>query len=173
MTSPASETRQSIYDCVHENPGIHFNGISRKLDIATGQTQYHLRKLLRGEAVIDESICGRTHYYPPTYSAWERKAIALLRRETTREIISSLLRRDETRPATIANHLDLARSTVEWHLSNLIEHNLAEKRHVEDGVVVELTEPQEMYQLLREIEPHAADRLIDRFSRLADELLGD
>ncbi len=170
-----SETRARIQQCVHREPGIHFNEISRRLDIATGQSQHHLKRLQRNGRVTREEVCGRTHFYPPTYSTWEREAIALLRRETTREIVAYLLRNDHVYPAVLADQLGIARSTAEWHLSNLIEYDIAEKRTVTDGstgrTVVTLTKPDAVYRLLREVEPGFTDKLVDRFTRLADELL--
>ncbi len=168
-----SETRSRIRDCISRDPGIHFNEISRTLDIATGQTQYHLRKLVRSGTLEKEAVAGRTHYYPPTFSAWERRTIALLRRETSREIILVLLRNDTAAPADIAEQLDLARSTVEWHLSRLVEHDIARKSRAESSsrVVVTLADDRSVYRLLREVEPRLLDRVVDRFSRLTDELL--
>jgi predicted transcriptional regulator len=170
-----TDTRTQVRECIHRNPGIHFNELRRTLDIATGQAQYHLRKLRRQDQLQREAICGQTHYYPPTYSAWERGAIALLRRETTREVVLLLLEDEPLPPADIADRLGTARSTVEWHLSNLVEHDVVRKTTVttrgEEQFVVELTDPSTTYRLLREVEPRFSDRLIDRFSRLADELL--
>ena len=170
-----SDTRSHIRTCIYRNPGIHFNAISRRLDIATGQTQYHIRRLSRSEKIREEAICGRTHYYPPTYSDWERGVIALLRRETTREVVCLLLKHGELRPMGIADRLDIARSTVEWHLSRLIEYDVVRKERrgdtPEDTLVVSLERSVETYRLLREIDPGLLDRLVDRFSRLTDELL--
>lgn len=168
-----SNTRSLVRDCVRENPGIHFNEITRSLDIATGQTQYHLRRLLRENRLVSESVCGRTHYYPPTYSEWERTSIALFRRETTRELVVVLLESGEKTPAELTDRLDLARSTVEWHLSNLVEYDIVTKqpRPDGDGVVVVLEQPDVVYRLLREIDPRVSDRLVDRFARLTDRLL--
>ena len=170
-----SETRSRIHHCVNRNPGIHFNEISRTLDIATGQTQHHLRRLEKDGRVERESVCGKTHFYPPTYSPWERTAIALLRRETTRELVAYLLRHEKTHPAVLADRLGVARSTVEWHLSNLLEYDIVSKETTEtDGaeqLVVEVNDPDTVYRLLREVEPGFTDRLVDRFTRLADELL--
>lgn len=171
-----SETRSRIRDCIDRNPGIHFNDITRQLDIATGQTQYHLRKLCRSDKLQKEALAGRSHYFPPTYSPWERRTIALLRRETSREIVLYVLRNDQAAPAEIAAHLDLARSSVEWHLSRLVEHNVAQKEQMETDssrVIVTLADEQRVYRLLREIEPRLLDRLVDRFSRLTDELLDE
>lgn len=166
-----SATRSRIRDCIYDEPGIHFNDITRELDIATGQTQYHLRKLLSADDLDRESIAGRTHYYPPTYSGWERRAIALLRRETTREIVLYILRNEDVSPAELAERLDLARSTVEWHLSNLVDNEMATKEDTPSGMVVTLQSEQDTYRLLREINPRLLDRVTDRFTRLADQFL--
>lgn len=168
-----SETRSRVLDCIYDNPGIHFSAIGRTLDIATGQTQYHTRKLCREGSLKKEKVCGRTHYYPPTFSVWERGVIALLRRETTREIVLLLLRKEPQPPNEIADRLELARSTVEWHLSRLVEYNIAQKQETDDGLVIELTKDEELYRLLREIQPRLIDRVVDRFSRLTDSLLDD
>ena len=52
---------------------------------------------------------------------------------------------------------------------------MASKDPAEDGpgLVVSLRHESEVYRLLREIEPRLLDRVVDRFSRLADELLDD
>lgn len=166
-----TDTRARIRRHVESNPGVHFNAIGRELDIATGQTQYHLRKLLREERLISEQVCGRTHYFTDEFSEAERAAIALLRRETTRDIVIELLRRDELPPDTLADRVGVARSTVEWHLSNLIDNGLAEKQYYGREVAVRLTDPDTVRQLLVEVDPTIADRLVDRFTRLVDGLL--
>jgi DNA-binding MarR family transcriptional regulator len=84
------------------------------------------------------------------------------------------LRNDPVAPADVAEQLDLARSTVEWHLSRLIENDIVRKDPAETTAsrnVVTLREKQTVYRLLREIEPNLLDRVVDRFSRLTDELL--
>lgn len=166
-----TETRQRVRSHVEANPGVHFNAVSRALDIATGQTQYHVRRLLKNGALDRLEVCGRTHYFPTEYSETEQAAIALLRRETTRELVVLLLDHETDRPDELAETADIARSTVEWHLSNLIEYDLARK--VRDGrrVSVRLAEPKLLRDLLIEIDPSLPDRLVDRFSRLVDSLL--
>jgi len=117
-----SNIQSQIRDCIDRDPGIHFNAISRELDIATGQTQYHLRKLTGAGKLEKESISGRTHYFPPTFSAWERSTIALLRRETTREIVMYLLRQQPAPPAKIASNLEHA-ATVSCSCRCRIAHS--------------------------------------------------
>jgi DNA-binding MarR family transcriptional regulator len=92
-----------------------------------------------------------------------------LRRETAREIIVFALEAGEPREARIAEELDVARSTVAWHVSALVEADLAEKCYDERGRVrVCLQRREALYDLLDEISPSLPDRLVDRFTRLVD-----
>jgi hypothetical protein len=67
-----TETRTRTADHIRTHPGIHFNALVRALDLAPGQTQYHLKRLLADNTVVAEHLYGRTHYYPPDYNDWER-----------------------------------------------------------------------------------------------------
>jgi predicted transcriptional regulator len=61
-----SETRKRIARHIQTTPGVHFNKLVRELDLAPGQVQYHLKRLLSTESVVEERLYGQTHYYPPT-----------------------------------------------------------------------------------------------------------
>ena len=166
-----SETRAAIADHVRARPGVHFSAIVRSLDLAPGQVQYHLRKLDESEAVAAEELYGRTHYYPPAFDDWERAALAMFRRETARDVLAVLLAEGETGPATLADELDLARSTVEWHLDNLVEQDIVEKSREGNRVRVALCRPEATAELLGTITPSLPERMVDRFTRLVDGLL--
>lgn len=167
-----SDTRERIRECVTERPGIHFNGLVRTLGLATGQVQYHLRKLRRAEAVLEERRYGRTHYYPPDCGPWERGALAVLRRETARDVLVRLVADGPAAPAALADDLGVARSTLEWHLDHLIEQDLvAKERDARNRVTLVATRPEETVRLLERIEPSLPERLVDRFTRLFDGVL--
>lgn len=167
-----SNVRTRIDSYVQDNPGIHFNALVRELDLAAGQTQYHVRRLLRAGELEQAALYGRTHYYPPEYDEWERGAIALLRRETARAIVLGALDRDEPRPASLADELDLARSTLEWHLSNLVEQGVVEKRYDDRGrVTLTVPRPAATERLLDAVAPSTTDRLVDRFTAFVDRAL--
>jgi len=169
-----SDQRDRIYRHVDAHPGIHFNELGRELDLATGQLQYHLGKLRRDDRVVAESLYGRTHYYTPEYDDWERSAVAVLRRETARDVLLELIESGPSAPATVADELDIARSTLEWHLDHLTEQGLVEKRRDDRGrVTLALATPEETAALLRRVEPSIPDRLVDRFTRLVDNLVGE
>ena len=169
-----NETRKHIADHIDDNPGVHFKGVIDQLDIASGQVQHHVYRLIRDDEVVEESLYGRSHYFPPSYDEWERGALALLRRETARGVLVELLETDGRAPADLADAVGVARSTLEWHLDHLVEQSVVEKRRDDAGrVTVHLTDPEDTALLLAEVTPSYSDRFVDRFMRLVDQLLED
>jgi len=169
-----STVRERVHDHVEANPGVHFTALTADLDIATGQAQYHLRKLARAGDVVAEEIRGRTHYYDRSYDAWERRVLAYARRETARALLVHLLEDGPLSAADLVDRLDLSRSTIAWHVSSLDEAGVVEKAYGDRGqVVVSLVRPAATRRLLGEVTPSLANRLVDRFTRLVDEGLTD
>ncbi|QCC51971.1 winged helix-turn-helix transcriptional regulator [Halapricum salinum] len=167
-----TDTRDKVISQIRQRPGIHFNELVRTLDLAPGQVQYHLKKLRRAAVVVEEPLYGKTHYYTTEYGAWERRALAVLHRETAREILVHLLTNGRSRPGAVAERLDVARSTLEWHLDHLVEQDLVEKeRGQRNHVTLSVSHPEETARMLRLVNPSLADRLLDRFTRLVDGLL--
>lgn len=167
-----SETRGRIRDAIAGDPGVHFNALVRDLSLAPGQVQYHVRRLIDAGEVVRHERFGRTHYYPPAYDEWERDALALLRRETAGAIVTALYPRETARPADLADDLDLPRSTLEHHLSNLVECGVVERRRERGNcIVLSLARPAETAALLEAVVSDPGARLVDRFERLVDSLL--
>lgn len=167
-----SETRDRIATHIRAHPGVHFSELVRSLDLAPGQVQYHLKTLLSRGTFVEEPLYGRTHYYPAGYDRWERQALALLRRETARDVIAVVLDEGPVSPGTVAERLDIARSTLEWHLDRLVDEGIVTKRRDErDRVTVVPERPDETVRLLREADPTLLARMVDRFTRLVDRLL--
>jgi len=169
-----SETRRRIAARVRSDPGIHFSELVRELDLAPGQTQYHLRRLGNAGEAVEEQVHGWTHYYPPAYDEWERHALALLRRETSADVVLAVAEGGPTDPTTVAERVGIARSTLEWHLDRLVDCGLVEKRRDERGhVTLALARPDETARLVEEAAPTPVGRLVDRFARLVDSLLAE
>lgn len=163
---------------------MQFNELVRTLSLAPGQVQHHVRRLVDAERVVRHERFGRTHYYPPEYDGWERDAVAVLRRETAAvavlrqetaaAVAAALYARGSARPNELTDLLDLPRSTLEHHLSHLEECDVVERRHVQGNrVVLDLTRPAETAALLEAISPGPGRRLVDRFERFVDSLLGE
>lgn len=169
-----SDQRVRIARHVSNIPGIHFHQLARDLDLASGHVQYHIRRLCREECIRQHQLYGKMHYYPPEYDEWERGALALLRRETARDILVYLIEYAPTDPTAVADALDIARSTLEWQLDRLIEQNLVTKqRDDRHRVTLVLANPTDTARLLAEIRPTLSERMVDRFTRLTDQFLED
>jgi predicted transcriptional regulator len=167
-----TETRDVIATYIDDNPGTHFNELVRGLDFASGQVQHHVYRLLRDGQLVEERLNGRSHYYTEGYDEWERAAIALFRQETARHVLVTLLSEEACRPADVADRIGVARSTLEWHVDHLIEHDIVRKERDERGrVTLHLERPTATATLLTEITPRGSDRFVDRFMRLVDLLL--
>jgi predicted transcriptional regulator len=168
-----TDTRDRVAARVRADPGVHFNELVRALDLAPGQVQYHLRRL---EWVVEADLYGQTHYFPPGYDADERRALALLRRETAADVVAVLLEAEpEALAATaVTERVGIARSTLSWHLDRLTEAGLVgEERDAHNRVVLSLADPERTARLLRRAEPSTPERLVDRFTRLVDSLLAE
>jgi predicted transcriptional regulator len=167
-----ADTRTRIETSIETHPGIHFSEIVRRLELAPGQVQYHLKRLRADDTVVAEPVYGKTHYFPPEYTEWERDALALLRRETAGGVVAYLLAHGPATPAEVADSLDIARSTLEWHLDRLADHQLVAKRRDQSNhVTLTVDRRDRTVQLLREADPTLRERMVDRFTRLVDKLL--
>lgn len=169
-----TDQRLRLERTIESDPGIHYNGLVRQLGLANGQVQFHLHRLLSEGSIAQEQLYGRTHYYPPETGEFERGALAMLRRETARDILMVLIDEELARPASVAETLDIARSTLEWHLDHLVEQGLVTKQRDEQNRVLLIpSRPTETLQLLADIEPSVSDRIVDRFTRLVDRVLSE
>ena len=163
-----TRTRARIDRYIEANPGVHFRELTRALDLATGQVQYHLKRL---DSVTEQRCNGRTHYYPSGYGPWERRTLAYLRRETARDVVVHLLAAETASPAAVADELGIARSTLEHHLDGLVAAGVVAKRRDGNRVRLSLRRPAATAALLRTVEPSLPERLTDRFERLLDHFL--
>lgn len=159
-----------VRDHVYENPGIHFNAIVEQLDVTPPKLQRIASEEEESDDLVVESFYGKTHFYPPEFDEWERRGIALARRETSRDILLYLLRNGDSNPGTIADDLGIARSTVEWHVDRLIDAGLITKRREGRKTALSVSDPDRLKSILQTVEPGRADRWLDRTTRLFDHV---
>lgn len=167
-----SDVRASISRHLEEHPGVHVSALVRDLGLAPGQVQYHLDALRGRDAVVAERFRGRTHYYPPDIPATHRRSIAVLRRETARDIVVTLIESGPSRPGDVTDAIGIARGTLEYHVEALTAEGLVEKhRSIDGAVTLYVPTPERTLELVATTSPATTDRLIDRFTRLVDILL--
>lgn len=158
------ESRRRIYEALQDSPGSHFSELKRTLEMATGTLQYHLR-VLEERGLIDTREDGRYTRYFPTFEVDRRdkELLGLLRQETPRRIVLDLLEHDGAQLTQVSDRLDLAPSTISFHMDKLVEAEVVEKP--ERGRY-EIVDDEQVTNLLVTYQESFADRAVDRIVSL-------
>ena len=116
----SSDARDALTGYVAATPGAHFSKIRDDLSLGTGETQYHLEKLV-DDSTIESRRDGdyRRYFVAGRFSAFEQRALGYLRRDTPRGMVLALLRRPEVPASELANRLDVSRPTVSKYAGEL------------------------------------------------------
>lgn len=157
-------TRREIYTFLREVPGAHFSEIQRRLDLATGTLQYHLRYLEKRD-LIEAKRDGRyTRYYPSMEVDRRHKPIlGLLRQSTPRRLVLDLIEHGPSRLTDMSDRLDLAPSTLSFHLKKLMKEDIVERP--ERGVY-QVVDREGMLDLLVTYRSSFIDSAVDRIVNL-------
>lgn len=166
-------TESRIERHVTAYPGVHFNQVVRDLDVTPDKLHRLAGQLEQEGRILTRKLYGKTHFYPPEFDEWEQNVLALLHRETAREILLVLLEDGPADPETVASAVGIARSTLEWHVSRLVDASVVEKNRNGRSVSLELVDADRLTLLLSESEPTLTDRWVDRTTRLFDHVLED
>ncbi|XRP96647.1 winged helix-turn-helix transcriptional regulator [Methanocaldococcus sp. 16A] len=166
------ELRRKIYNLIKKHPGIHFRELERKLNIATGNLQYHLQYLEKKNLIKSENDGGYVRYFPKDcqLDENEKKIMSFLRRRTSRYIILYLLSRESTNNKNIAKDLNLSPSTVSWHLNNLINAGIVEKEKIGRESFFKIKNPEKIVNILITYRESFLDKIIDRFIETWDPI---
>ncbi|MFW3145531.1 MAG: winged helix-turn-helix transcriptional regulator [Thermoplasmatota archaeon] len=121
--------RKRITEYIRRNPGVHFRQMSRDLDLAIGQLDFHLNALLKGEAIVKEVQGGNARYYVrDRFSKTEKRAVSALRREIPRGIVLFLLENPGATPTEILSNFTITSATLSYHLRRLEKAEVLEAR---------------------------------------------
>jgi predicted transcriptional regulator len=129
-----SDVRDAIVGYLATTPGAHFSKLRDDLQLGTGETQHHLRRLERDGAVEHRKDGEYKRYFPADrFSEFEQRALGYLRRETPRKMVMALLATPDAAGADIAESAGVSRSTVSKYAAELEEAGLLSR---EDGYEV-------------------------------------
>ncbi|WP_226005351.1 winged helix-turn-helix transcriptional regulator [Natrinema salinisoli] len=154
-----SDARDAIAGYLSTTPGAHFSKIRDDLQLGTGETQHHLRRLEDLEA-IERYRDGDYKRFVTAgrFDEFEKRALGYLRRETPRGMLIELLLRSDPTAGDLAEALDVSPPTVSKYAGELEEAGLLSRA---DGYAVERPET-----VLVLVVRHA-DSFGDRAQRLA------
>jgi predicted transcriptional regulator len=129
-----SEARDAIVGYVAATPGAHFSKVRDDLKLGTGETQYHLRRLVEDGIVEFRRDGDYKRFFPAgRFSEFEQTALGYLRRGTPRGMVVELLRTPDATGSDLAGRLDVSRATVSTYARELEDAGLLSR---EDGYAV-------------------------------------
>jgi len=133
-----SDVRDAITGYVTATPGAHFSKLRDDLQLGTGETQHHLRRLLDESAVESERDGDYKRFYPAEhFSPFEKRALGYLRRETPRGMVVELLRDPDATAGDLADALGVSPATVSKYAAQLEDAGVLSRA---DGYAVERPE---------------------------------
>lgn len=133
-----SDAPEAIVGYLTATPGAHFSKVRDDLQLGTGETQHHLRRL-ESEGTIESRKDGDYRRYFPSgrFDEFEQVALGYLRRETPRGIIVELLENPGCSATDLAGCLDVSRPTVSKHATDMAEDGLLSRA---DGYALDRAE---------------------------------
>ena len=166
LSGDDSDTRGTIAGYLAATPGAHFSKIRDDLDLGTGETQHHLRRLQRRD-VVESRRDGdyRRYFSAREFTEFEQVALGYLRRETPRGMVIALLRNPDATASDLASELGVSRPTVSKHAADLEHAGLLSRS---EGYT--LVRPERLLTLLVRY-ADSFDTAAVRFAREADRFI--
>ena len=123
-----SDVRDAIVGYVARTPGAHFSKVRDDLQLGTGETQHHLRRLLDGGTLVSRRDGDYRRFYPADrFDSFEQVTLGFLRRDTPRALLIACLREPGRTGAALASALDVSRPTVSTTARALAEAGLLDR----------------------------------------------
>ena len=158
-------TRKKLYREINRAPGIHFRELKRRTGLAIGALQYHLDVLEKARLIKAQKSGKFTRFFPliGEHSESEKTTLSLLREESVRGIVLFLIDKKRSTNRQIARFLELAPSTVSFHMQKLLKAGLVEKKRTPKRTYFVLVNPGEAKRLLTSYRKSFLDKLVDSF----------
>src|SRR5210317_22134 len=127
MTDRDSQLQQII----EENPGIQFREIMRSSGLKNGVLSHYLGKLEKSGIIKVVRGPRQARFYPPKITEDESIVIKALRKQTPRDLLLALIENDGLEFSQLVKAVKKSQSTVSLYLSQLVEDELVEVKHVQ------------------------------------------
>ena len=123
-----NETRAEIYDFIKANPGIQFRGICNQLGLSIGLAQFHLG-VLKKAGLISFFRDGRykRFFQSNRFSNKQMKMLALLRHDTAKNILTTVLGRKRIFHGELAHELSVTSQGLTWQMNRLEKEGIIQE----------------------------------------------
>lgn len=134
-------TRRRIVEAVRAEPGIHFRGLKRRLDVGRGILQHHLDKLVQAGYLAEHGAEAYRCYF--AQGQVDRRVMEVadrLRADGARAVLDAVRHRPGSSLTEVAEAADVSASTAGYHLDKLAEAGLVHKARNGPSLAVDLTD---------------------------------
>jgi predicted transcriptional regulator len=154
--------RKKITEYIRRNPGVHFRQISRDLDLAIGQLDFHLNALVKGRVIVKQVASGNSRYYVrDRFTRDERRVMSSLRREIPRGIVLFLLDNPGSTPTRILENFSFTFATMSYHLRRLEKQEILKAVQHGRKRLYYVRDPETVRSLLVLYSSSLADTIVD------------
>jgi len=148
-------TRRKIYNIVAKNPGLHLSRIAEILNMRISLAEYHLVYLEKNQVVVTVKEPGYSRYYIKGEVGTENKKIlALLRQEIPLKIVLFLLNNINSQHRDILKNIDVAPSTLSYHLRKLMKNGIVAVQTYGEGKGYSIVNREIIVRLLLKYKPY-------------------
>lgn len=136
-----NDARRRILEAVRSEPGIHFRGLQRRVDVGRGILEHHLDKLVEAGYLAEQSADSYRCYFPN--GEVDRRVMEVadrLRADGARAVLQAVTRRPGASLTELAETANISSSTVGYHLDKLVEAGLVTKSRHGGRLAVDLTD---------------------------------
>jgi len=134
----SNSTRAEIYDFIKADPGVQFRGICAQLGISIGVAEFHLG-VLKKAGLISFFRDGRykRFFQAKKFSQKQMQLISLLRHDTTRNIIKTMLDGKQVSHSELSSQLAITSQGVTWQINRLRQDAIIQES--KDGMKLNYT----------------------------------
>ncbi len=127
-----------------------------------GALEYHLGQLQDAGLV---TVLQEEHkrFFPAEMDRRDKRVLAMLRQRLARHALLVLLDEGETTKTRLTERLDVAPSTLQYHLQHLSEAGLVVAERSGREAVFRIADPEAVVRLLVSYRSSLVDRLVDSF----------
>ena len=151
------------------HPGKYLRELQRELDMAMGALEYHLGNLENAGLV---TVLQQEHkrFFPAEMDRRDKRILSLLRQKLPRRALLVLLEKGPTTKGRLVEAVDVAASTLNYHLAHLVDVGLVTADRDGREAVYRLNDPGAVVRLLITYRSSLLDRLVDAFLEGVDAL---
>jgi DNA-binding transcriptional ArsR family regulator len=155
--------RKDIYAYITEHPGEHLANITKRFDLSSSSTRYHLSVLEGMDKIVSHKNGKYKRYYVNKngYSKYTngngyKPIMSALKNGTTRSIVKFLISNPESNQKRVSRALSIHPSTVNWHAKRLRDAEIITKHKKGKEIVYSLNHDVQLSKVIGIIEGSSA-----------------